>query len=469
MSKEVFMRVQPIFAALLLLAVATLAFPRPTPAATVPDFVVLAKDLKPAVVNISTSKTVRLRRPVLPGPRSPQQDFFDDFFDRFFQGQPQTPRKERSLGSGFVISADGYILTNDHVVDGADEIKVRLSDGRNFTATVKGLDPKLDLALLKIEAGDKLPVARLGDSGALKVGEWVMAIGNPFGLEQTVTVGIVSAKGRVIGAGPYDDFIQTDASINPGNSGGPLFNTAGEVVGINTAIVASGQGIGFATPINAAKSILTQLKETGHVSRGWLGVSVQLVTEDLAESFGLKEPKGALVAEVIADSPAEKAGIKRGDIILTFDGHEVDAINDLPRLVAATPAGKEVRLSVFRNGKTIEVTATVGKLQEEREETETAGASSDRLGLNVADVTPEVAQRYGLQAGKGALITGVDPAGPAAASNLHPGDLILEVNGRETRSATAFRAEVEKTKPGEVLRLLIQRGDALLYTTVKGK
>jgi serine protease Do len=465
MSKEVFMRVQPIFAALLLLAVATLAFPRPTPAATVPDFVVLAKDLKPAVVNISTSKTVRLRRPVLPGPRSPQQDFFD----RFFQGQPQTPRKERSLGSGFVISADGYILTNDHVVDGADEIKVRLSDGRNFTATVKGLDPKLDLALLKIEAGDKLPVARLGDSGALKVGEWVMAIGNPFGLEQTVTVGIVSAKGRVIGAGPYDDFIQTDASINPGNSGGPLFNTAGEVVGINTAIVASGQGIGFAIPINAAKSILTQLKETGHVSRGWLGVSVQLVTEDLAESFGLKEPKGALVAEVIADSPAEKAGIKRGDIILTFDGHEVDAINDLPRLVAATPAGKEVRLSVFRNGKTIEVTATVGKLQEEREETETAGASSDRLGLNVADVTPEVAQRYGLQAGKGALITGVDPAGPAAASNLHPGDLILEVNGRETRSATAFRAEVEKTKPGEVLRLLIQRGDALLYTTVKGK
>jgi len=469
MSKEVSMRVKPIFATLLLMAAAILFLPRPTPAATAPDFVALAKDLKPSVVNISTSKTVRLRRPVLPGPRSPQQDFFDDFFERFFQGQPQTPRKERSLGSGFVISADGYILTNDHVVDGADEIKVRLSDGRNFTATVKGLDPKLDLALLKIEAGDKLPVARLGDSGVLKVGEWVMAIGNPFGLEQTVTIGIVSAKGRVIGAGPYDDFIQTDASINPGNSGGPLFNTAGEVVGINTAIVASGQGIGFAIPINAAKSILTQLKETGHVTRGWLGVSVQLVTEDLAESFGLKEPKGALVAEVIADSPAEKAGIKQGDIILTFDGHEVDAINDLPRLVAATPAGKEVRMSVFRNGKTHELTATIGKLQEDREEAEAAGAASDRLGLNVADVTPEVAQRYGLQAGKGALVTGVDPAGPAAASNLHPGDLILEVNGRETRSAAAFRAEVDKTKPGEVLRLLIQRGDALLYTTVKAK
>jgi serine protease Do len=469
MSKEVSMRVQPILATFLLLAVAVLALPRLTPAATAPDFVALAKDLKPAVVNISTSKTVRLRRPVLPGPRSPQQDFFDDFFDHFFQGQPQTPRKERSLGSGFVISADGYILTNDHVVNGADEIKVRLSDGRNFTATVKGLDPKLDLALLKIEAGDKLPVARLGDSGTLKVGEWVMAIGNPFGLEQTVTVGIVSAKGRVIGAGPYDDFIQTDASINPGNSGGPLFNTAGEVVGINTAIVASGQGIGFAIPINAAKSILTQLKETGHVSRGWLGVSVQLVTDELAESFGLKEPKGALVAEVIANSPADKAGIKRGDIILTFDGHEVDAINDLPRLVAATPAGKEVRLSVFRSGKTHELTAVIGKLQEDEKETETAGDSSDRLGLNVADVTPEVTQRYGLQAGKGALITGVDPAGPAAAANLQPGDLILEVNGRETRSAATFRAEAEKARPGEVLRLLIQRGDALLYTTVKVK
>jgi len=449
----------------LALAAAVLFLPAQLPAADPPDFVALARELKPAVVNISTAKTVRPRRPTQPGPRSPYNDFFDDFFDRFFQGQPQAPHKERSLGSGFIISGDGYILTNDHVVDGADEIKVRLSDGRTFTATVKGLDPKLDLALLKIEAGDHLPVARLGDSGALQVGEWVMAIGNPFGLEQTVTVGIVSAKGRVIGAGPYDDFIQTDASINPGNSGGPLFNSNGEVVGINTAIIAGGQGIGFATPVNAAKSILPQLKETGHVTRGWLGVSVQLVTEELAESFGLKETKGALVAEVVTGSPAEKAGIRRGDIILTFDGREVDAINDLPRLVAATAVGQKVKLTVFRSGKTEELTAEIGKLEEAGGEK--AAGGGDRLGLIVADVTPETTRLYGLQGEKGALITAIDPGGPAAEANLRPGDLVVEVNGEETGSAAAFRAAVAKAKAGQVLRLLIQRGDGLLYTTVK--
>jgi serine protease Do len=470
MSKEVSMRVKPIYAAFLLVVAVAFSLPEPAPAAGTPDFVVLAQELKPAVVNISTAKTVRSRRPMLPGPRSPQQDFFDEFFDRFFQEQPQTPRRERSLGSGFVISADGYILTNDHVIDGADEIKVRLSDGRTFAASVKGVDAKLDLALLKIEAGDNLPVARLGDSGSLKVGEWVMAIGNPFGLEQTVTVGIVSAKGRVIGAGPYDDFIQTDASINPGNSGGPLFNTAGEVVGINTAIVASGQGIGFAIPINAAKIILTQLKETGQVTRGWLGVSVQVVTAELAESFGLKETKGALVAEVLKNSPAEKAGIKRGDIILTFDSHEVDALNDLPRLVAATQVGKAVKLTVFRDGKIRELNAVVGKLQEgEAEKAADAVPSSDLLGLKVADITPETARLYELRGAKGALITGVDPDGAAAEANLRPGDIILEVNSLQIADAASFRAAAAKARPGVVLRLLIQRGDGLLFTTVKVK
>jgi serine protease Do len=469
MFKEVSMRVIPVIAALFLLAATAFTLPAPSPAATAPDFVALAQGLKPAVVNISTTKTVRSRHPAMPGPRSPRQDYFDEFFERYFQEQPQAPRRERSLGSGFVISADGFILTNAHVVDGADEIKVRLSDGRTFTATVKGVDAKLDLALLKIESGDQLPVARLGDSGTLKVGEWVMAIGNPFGLEQTVTVGIVSAKGRVIGAGPYDDFIQTDASINPGNSGGPLFNTAGEVVGINTAIVASGQGIGFAIPINSAKSILAQLKETGHVTRGWLGVSVQVVTAELAESFGLKEARGALVAEVLKESPAERAGVRRGDIILAFDGREIDALNDLPRLVAATPVGKEVKLTVFRDGKSREHQVTIGKLQEEGAEAAAAPAAGDRLGLSVAEITPEAARLYGLQGDKGALITGVDPSGVAADANLRPGDLILEVNGLPIIDAAAFRAATAKAKPGEVLRLLIQRGDGLLYTTVKVK
>jgi serine protease Do len=435
------------------------------PAAAAPDFVVLAEKLKPAVVNISTAKTVKPRRPELPPRRSPYDDYFDEFFDRFFQEQPQQPRRERSLGSGFIISGDGYILTNDHVVDGADEIKVRLSDGRTFPATVKGLDPKLDLALLKIDAGNHLPVARLGDSGALRVGEWVMAIGNPFGLEQTVTVGIVSAKGRVIGAGPYDEFIQTDASINPGNSGGPLFNSAGEVVGINTVIVAGGQGIGFAIPVNAAKAIIPQLKETGHVTRGWLGVSVQQVSDDLADSFGLKETRGALVSEVIKDSPAEKAGLRRGDVILAFDDRQIDALNDLPRLVAATPVGKSVKIVVFRDGKTLELRATVGRL-DEGEAPATPG-SADRLGFTVVEPTPEIARQHGLEGGRGAMVGRIDPAGPAAAANLRPGDLIIEANGQEVADAEALRALAAKLRQGEVLRLLIRRGNSLFYTTVK--
>lgn len=263
------------FRLLLLLLASLLLAPLSLAAATFPDFVTLAKELKPAVVNISTAKTVQSRGPA-PGQRSPTPDPFEEFFERFFRGQPGAPippRRERSLGSGFIITADGFILTNDHVVREATEITVTLGDGRSFTANVRGRDPKLDLALLKIEA-QELPVVQLGNSAELQVGEWVLAIGNPFGLEQTVTAGIVSAKGRVIGAGPYDDFIQTDASINPGNSGGPLFNIRGQVVGINTAIIAGGQGIGFATPINAVQEVLEQLKKKGHVVRGWLGVAV---------------------------------------------------------------------------------------------------------------------------------------------------------------------------------------------------
>ncbi len=435
-----------------------------------PDFVTLAKDLKPAVVNINTSKTVKPRRPMLPGPRSPQDELFEDFFERFFRGQPTPPRQERSLGSGFIISEDGYILTNNHVVEGSDEVNVKLADGRSFKATTKGQDAKLDIALLKIDTDEDLPVARLGDSEGLKVGEWVMAIGNPFGLEQTVTVGIVSAKGRVIGAGPYDNFIQTDASINPGNSGGPLFNIRGEVVGINTAIVAGGQGIGFALPINAASAIVPQLKETGHVTRGWLGVSIQQVNEELASSFGLDKAKGALVAEVVKDSPAEKAGFKRGDIILEFDGKPIEEMSDLPRLVAATRIESVVKVKVFREGKARELTVKVGKLQDEEAMTGQAGGEGKGvLGLTVTDLTPETAQARGLEGTKGALITAVDPEGPAAESNLRPGDVVLEVNGAEVADAAGFAKAVGKPEAGKVLRLLVQRGQNLFYTTLKVK
>ena len=436
-------------------------------AAQPPDFVSLAEQLKPAVVNIGTAKTVKPRTPSYPGPQGPHGDMFEEFFERFFRNAPQSPRKERSLGSGFIISQDGYILTNDHVVDGADEIKVKLSDGREFTGEIRGLDPKLDLALIKIDAGEDLPVARLGDSEAIKVGEWVMAIGNPFGLEQTVTVGIVSAKGRVIGAGPYDDFIQTDASINPGNSGGPLFNMQGEVIGINTAIVAQGQGIGFAIPVNMAKQIIPQLRDEGRVTRGWLGVTVQALNKELADSFGLDSTHGALVNEVIEDSPADKAGLKRGDIIVEYDGTRVDELNDLPRLVAATPVGETVRVKVFRDGKERTIKVEIGRLDDgERELAADDEEGGGALGITAANVTPELVERYSLESDQGILITKIDPEGPAADANLRVGDLIIEADGKEVRSVKEFEAVVGKMKAGKVLRLLIQRRATLLYTTV---
>ncbi len=451
----------------LVLALLT-ALPASGFSASLPDFVTLSKQLKPAVVNISTAKTVKSQRPSRPGPRSPHQDFFDDFFERFFEGMPhQAPRKAKSLGSGVIISHDGYILTNDHVVNGADEIEVKLTDGRTFTASIKGQDDKLDLALLQIDTGEELPVAELGNSEALEIGEWVMAIGNPFGLEQTVTAGIVSAKGRVIGAGPYDNFIQTDASINPGNSGGPLFNLQGEVVGINTAIVAGGTGIGFAIPINAAKEILPQLKTTGHVVRGWLGVSIQQMSEELAESFGLKKVYGALVTEVVKDSPAEQAGLKRGDVILSYDGKELEDMKDLPRLVAATPVDKKVRMTIFRDGKEKKLKVKVGQLKDAKQQTEVTTSEGGQLGLTVVDISPEVMRRFNLETGDGVLITGIDRDGPAAKANLNHGDVILEVNGNEIKDAADFRKTVAKTDKGDVLRLLIRRGESILYTTLQ--
>jgi len=430
--------------------------------ASPPDFVQLAAELKPAVVNISTSKTVRSQNPGFRG-----DPFFDDFFERFFRDRSPGMKRQNSLGSGFIISAEGDILTNNHVIDGADEIEVALSDGRTFSASVAGRDPKLDLALLKIEADGDLPAARLGDSDHLKTGEWVMAIGNPFGLGETVTVGIVSAKGRVIGAGPYDDFIQTDASINPGNSGGPLFNTAGEVVGINTAIIARGQGIGFAIPINSANLVLAQLREEGHVIRGWLGVSVQPLTPELAESFGLDKARGALVAEVVADSPADQAGLQRGDILLSFDGKPIEQMRDLPRIVAATPVGSKVNAEILRKGKTLTLKVTVGQLDEELGGLPAGIGKETLLGLKVEALTPELQKTLGLDSAVGVVISGIAPDSPAAQSELRRGDLILEVNGEEVASPRAFSAAIGKPEEGKVYRMLVQRRDSLFYTTIK--
>ncbi|HEY6007798.1 MAG TPA: Do family serine endopeptidase, partial [Geobacteraceae bacterium] len=394
-----------------------------------PDFVQLTRKLKPTVVNISTAK-VKSPQKKTRRPRGSNQfgaDPFEDFFDRFFEDFPQQPYRERSLGSGFIISDDGYILTNNHVVTGADEIKVKLSDGREFKGSVKGGDDKLDLALIKIEAKDHLPVAPLGDSDAIEVGEWVMAIGNPFGLSQTVTAGIVSAKGRVIGSGPYDDFIQTDASINPGNSGGPLFNAKGEVIGINTAIVAGGQGIGFAIPVNMAKGTIEQLRDKGRVTRGWLGVSIQQVTPELAQSFGLQNESGALVADVSKESPAEKAGIKVGDVILEFDGRPIHEMNELPRLVAMAPPGKKTAITVLRDGKRQQLVVMVERLKDTSETGPSGEAEQEKLGMTVRELRKDLAARLGVKEGKGVYVAEVNPGGKAEEAGIVAGDVVIEV------------------------------------------
>ncbi|ANA39441.1 peptidase [Geobacter anodireducens] len=431
-----------------------------------PDFVELAKKLKPSVVNISTAKTVKpqtqFRRPF----NTPfGNDPFQDFFDRFFDNMQPRQYKQRSLGSGFIIDG-GYILTNNHVVNGADEIKIKLADGREFKAEVKGLDEKLDLALLKTDAKEELPTAKMGDSDAIEVGEWVMAIGNPFGLAETVTAGIVSAKGRVIGSGPYDDFIQTDASINPGNSGGPLFNAKGEVIGINTAIIAGGQGIGFAIPINMAKSIIPQLRDKGKVTRGWLGVSIQPVTPDLAKSFGLSSEKGALVSEVLPESPAEKAELKPGDIILEFDGKAIHEMSELPRVVAATDVGKKVTIKIVRDGKEEEVTTVIDRLKDGGGE-ERGEAAQDKLGLTVRELNKELASRFQLKDTTGVVVTEVKPDGLAQEAGIAQGDVIKEIDGKKVTNPKKYEKAIAAHKKGQIVRFLLKRGDSSLFVAAK--
>ena len=353
-------------------ATASAAETKPAPEGWVPSrpdsLAPTVAEVKPAVVNISTTQAVRQPRPGFRGPFR-GQDPYEEFFGRFFGGPaPEAPRPQQSLGSGFIIDKDGYILTNNHVIENAGMIMVKLANEKEYEAKLVGRDPRTDLALIKINARGGLPVVRLGDSDALQVGDWVLAIGNPFGLGQTVTAGIVSAKGRVIGEGPYDDFIQTDAAINPGNSGGPLFNTKGEVVGINTAIFSQSGGnigIGFAVPVNMAKGLLPQLKAKGRVSRGWLGVSIGPVTDEVAKELKLTDKKGALVMEVVEKSPADRAGLQQGDLIVGFDGKDVGSAQDLPRLVGNTPIGKEVILRVIREGRPLDIKVTIREFRED--------------------------------------------------------------------------------------------------------
>ncbi|HPG71256.1 MAG TPA: DegQ family serine endoprotease [Syntrophales bacterium] len=431
----------------------------------------LVEKLSPAVVNISTTKVVKMD-----GKRSPFNDMFpfdrffggeDEFYRRFFGDNPEKEFRQRSLGSGFIISKDGYIFTNNHVIERADKIKVRLSTGKEYDATVKGRDPRTDLALIKIIADNSLPTVNLGDSDRLRVGDWVMAIGNPFGLDHTVTAGIVSAKGRVIGAGPYDNFIQTDASINPGNSGGPLFNMAGEVVGINTAIVAQGQGIGFAIPVNMAKEILEDLKAKGKVTRGWLGVSVQDITEDLAKSLKLKDRNGALVTEVFEGDPADKAGIKQGDIIVEVDGKKVKDTHELLRFVAVLPVGKKTAVKVLREGQLKELQLTVAEREEKKELASGRGESKDTYGMSVQDITPGMAKQLGLPSAGGVIVTRVREGSAADEGGLQPYDVILQVNRVKVSSVRDFQREISKKTADDRILLLIRRGKGTYYVAIR--
>lgn len=439
----------------------------PAPAAN-EGWVHLARELKPAVVNVSTRRTVDA--PEGMGNPYGDDERFNQFFRHFFGNQPRRPA--RSLGSGFIINAAGHILTNNHVVANASEVRVKLSDGRELPAKVLGRDPKTDLALLKVEATG-LPVIPLGNSGELQVGEPVMAIGNPFGLAQTVTTGIVSATGRVIGEGPYDNFIQTDASINPGNSGGPLINTRGQAVGINTAIftqTGGSVGIGFAIPVDLAKTVVTQLATSGHVVRGYLGVSIQGMTADLAKSFGIPETTGALVSSVVEGSPAAKAGVKPGDVIVEYNGRKVARSEDLPRAVAETAVGREVPMTVMRDGKPVTLRPVITRL-DDTDAPRAAGARGTReskttLGLSLQPLTPAEARERGLGDRGGVLVREVQDGSPAANAGLRSGDVISEINRTPVKNADDVKQAMDRRAKDKPALFLVHRNGATVYIAV---
>jgi serine protease Do len=438
-----------------------------------PDsFADLAEKLKPAVVNISTTKVIksgsmgRFGSPF--GEEFPFDKFFggDEFFKKFFGGIPEKEFKQKSLGSGFIISKDGYIFTNNHVVEKADKIKVKLSDGKEYDAEIKGRDAKTDIALIKIKPTGSLPVIGFGDSDALRVGDWVIAIGNPFGLEHTVTAGIVSAKGRVIGSGPYDNFIQTDASINPGNSGGPLFDLQGRVVGINTAIIVRGQGIGFAIPINMAKGILSDLKTKGKVVRGWLGVSVQDITEDIAKNLGIKDAKGVLVNDVFKGDPADRAGVKTGDIIIEVGGKKIKDTHELLRIVATLSVGKEVELKILHNGKEKVLKVVVAE-REKKEKVATREAAKEFFGITVQEITPEIAAHLGLTEESGIIVTHVREGSPADDGGIKPQDIILQVNKVKISSMKDYLKAISLKDAKDSSMLLIKRGRMSFFVVIR--
>ena len=442
-----------------------------------PNFVPIVKEALPAVVNISTTRVIKTQGQNMGSP-FPDDPFFRQFFgDQFFHNfHVPRERRESALGSGVIVNSNGYIITNNHVIAKADTIKVILGNNREYKAKVIGTDPKTDIAVIKIDAKN-LPVIPWGDSSNLQVGEYVLAMGNPFGLNQTVTMGIVSAVGRAnVGIEDYEDFIQTDAAINPGNSGGALVNTKGQLIGINTAIFTrSGgyMGIGFAIPSNMARDVMNQLIEHGRVIRGWLGVSIQEVTPDLAKNFGLKEPRGALVGEVIQHSPAASAGIKTGDVIIGYDGNAVDTPTTLRNLVADTPVGKEVEVKLIRDKRIMSIKVKIAEqtkqvVEASRQSETTQGSSNTMLsGLTVQNLTPQIAGQLNLPAqSPGVVVTDVDPSSPAAAVGLQSGDVITQINRKPVRNMADYRRITSHLGKNESVLLLITRGGANMFIVI---
>jgi serine protease Do len=436
------------------------------------SFSQVAEAVSPAVVNINTVMRGN-------GGRTPVEEFFgDEFFRRFFGEGPERPQmQQRSLGSGVIVDPSGICLTNAHVVERATDIEVVTAEGKKHRAKVVGIDKRTDLAVLRLQGGGPYPSAVLGDSDKIKVGDWVLAIGSPFGLQQTVTAGIISAKGRSIGQGPFDDFLQTDAAINPGNSGGPLVNMSGEVVGINSAILSrsgGNVGIGFSIPSNMAKRIYTELVARGKITRGWLGVSIQPLTPELAKSFGLKEPRGVLIADVVKDSPADKAGLVSGDVLMEFDGKKVDAPQDLQKIVAVTAPGKGVPVKVWRDKGEKTFTISIGETPDDTAQLEPSQPSQkgkSLLGLDARPITPEVARQLNLRTTEGVVVARVEEDGPAADAGLQRGDVIREVNRQRIRGVQDFERATQGIKPGDRVTVLLQRGPQSLYvafTVAKG-
>jgi len=461
-------RLSGLIAGLIVLLAAGPGLARGTPE----SFADLAEQLMPAVVNIATSQLMQQSdMPEMPQfpEGSPFKEFFEEFFNQQRQRNGEEPtRRATSLGSGFIIDAAGYVVTNNHVIAEADEITVVLNDDTELKAEVVGRDPKTDLALLKVESEKSLPFVSFGDSDTVRVGDWVLAIGNPFGFGNTVTAGIISARSRDLEAGPYDDFLQTDAPINRGNSGGPLFNLDGKVIGINTAIFSpsgGSVGIGFATPARLAEHVIGQLRQSGRVQRGWLGVRIQWVDEDIAEGFGLSEPTGALVASVTAGGPAEQAGIVAGDVIVSFNGKPIPTMRMLPRVVAETDVGKAVKVEIVRQGERLTFDVTLGEmpaddelaaLEAGPEVAPSAPQAVEALGMTLGDLTEEAKAQYGLDPGAtGAVVTAVDPNSAAAAAAIAEGDLIMDVQQRRIAVAADVARIVDEAKAGAAKKIVV--------------